>query len=38
VATSLYQHEPTLPYNGVIADTDALEKWVVEVAVPAAAM
>jgi len=29
-------YEPALPYDGDIADTDALEKWVVEVAVPAA--
>jgi hypothetical protein len=29
--------EPVSTYNGDIADTDALEKWVVAVAVPAAA-
>jgi hypothetical protein len=28
--------EPTLTYDGDIADTDALEKWIVAVAVPAA--
>jgi hypothetical protein len=36
-ATEVGPYEPVLTYDGDIADTDALEKWVVDVAVPAAA-
>ena len=35
-ASEVGPFDPVLTYNGDIADTDALEKWVVAVAVPAA--